>query len=374
MQPSSSTDFVSLASKNWRAILLCLVLGVCGSVIYLFLAPRWYSATLTVVPAQRQDSMAMSLAAKLPVAFDSMSTDVQRIQAVFSSASVLDEVIDRFDLRHRYGVSYREEARKFLGEHCVTGVDKKSGVVSLTCEDKDPKIAFGMAAYFGDVGNRVFKRVSASSAREERIFLETQVQKARKEVDDLSQKLREFQEKHHVVDLSEQSKAVISAMATIQGELLSKQLELSYVSSFSAPTESNVLQLSKQIRILQSKLDQLGAQSSVPVTNVAAGSGTFFPAAMNVPELRFELEQLVREQKIRETVFFLLTQRFEMAKVDEARDTSTFQILDHPTIPTYRSRPRTKNTLIAGVGGGLVAAFGWIFVPFWWKRRTRVIA
>jgi len=58
-----------------------------------------------------------------------------------------------------------------------------------------------MTAFFGEVGNRVFGRISASSAREERRFLETQVVKARKDVDEASRKLREFQEKHRVIDL-----------------------------------------------------------------------------------------------------------------------------------------------------------------------------
>ena len=93
---------------------------------------------------------------------------------------------------------------------------------------------------------------------------------------------------------------------------------------------------------------------------------------MNVPQLRFEFEQLMREQKIEETVFGLMTQRFEMARVDEARDTSTFQILDHPTLPTYRTRPSRKRAVTLGaIAGG---AFGAVLalVPVWWRRRVRV--
>src|SRR5262245_21246662 len=111
-----------------------------------------------------------------------------------------------------------------------------------------------MAAYFGEAGNRVFGTISASSAREERRFLESQVVKARQDVDQASRKLREFQEHNKVIDLPEQSKAVISAMASLQGELVSKQLELSYLNSFSSRTESSVVQLQQQIAIMQAKL------------------------------------------------------------------------------------------------------------------------
>ncbi len=372
---TQQTDYLVLVSQRWRIVMCGVLLGLAAGILYAFLTPPWYAATLTVVPSQRsQDTTAMSLAARLPGALDMVSTDVQRIQAVLQSRSVADEVIQKFELLKHYGETHIEKARAKLAEHCVTNADKRSSLVSLTCEDHDPKRAMEMAAYFGEVGNRVFGRVSASSAREERRFLEDQVIKARKDVDDASQKLRAFQEAHKIIDLPEQSKAVISAMASIKGELISKQLELSYLSSFSARTEASVVQLQQQIAIMESKLAQLEKQAQVErqSTGSATGSGSadFFPNAMNVPELRFELEQLMREQKIRETVFDLMTQRFEMAKVDEARDTSTFQILDQPTLPTYRSRPKRSKCAVTGVAGGVGAALAWILLPVWWRRRA----
>jgi capsule polysaccharide export protein KpsE/RkpR len=361
--------------QRWKLIALAAVIGACAGATYLFVAPPWYEATLTVVPSQRsQDAAAMSLASKLPFGFDSMTTDVQRIHAVLISASVADAVIEKFDLDHRYGTSHREKTRMALAEHCRAAFDRKSSVVSLTCEDKDPKVAMQIASYFGEVGNRVFGRISASSAREERKFLEAQVAKARSDVDQASEKLRQFQEEHKIIDLPEQSKAVISAMASIQGDLLSKQLQLSYLSSFSAPTESQVVQVQEQIEIMKRKLAQLEDESTAkPGAGSASGSDNkeFFPDAMRVPDLRYQLEQLLREQKIQETLFFLLTQRYEMAKVDEARDTSTFQILDEPTLPTMKSRPRRGTTLIATTALAAVLAAAWVLIPAWWRSRVR---
>jgi uncharacterized protein involved in exopolysaccharide biosynthesis len=138
------------------------------------------------------------------------------------------------------------------------------------------------------------------------------------------------------------------------------------------------VQLQQQIAIMEAKLKQLeeARRIEVPAT-VGSGSSSrlddkradFFPQAMTVPELRFQLEQLMREQKIQETVFALMTQRYEMAKIDEARDTSTFQILDHPTLPTYRSRPNRKKIALLGFGSGCALAAVWIVFPVWWRRR-----
>jgi tyrosine-protein kinase Etk/Wzc len=365
----SKSDFVAILVQRWKVIAIICIVGATAGLLYALFAPRWYQATLTVVPSQRStDAAAMSLMAKLPNAVDVFTTDVQRIHAVLASNSVADEVIDRFNLRTRYGVNHREEARVALREHCSSSVDRKSGLVSLTCEDQEPKVAEQMASYFGEVGNRAFGRVSASSAREERKFLESQVLKVRTDVDESSRKLREFQERHKVVDLPEQSKATISAMASIQGDLLSKQLELSYLNKFSSSTEANVVQLRQQIAIMEAKLKQL---EDAQQEKTRGGASEFFPGAMNVPALRFELEQLIRQQKIQETLFFLMTQRYETAKIDEARDTSTFQILDYPTIPTVHSRPRTKRSMGLGIGAGLFAGCAFVLLPIWWTRRFR---
>lgn len=366
----SDDDLLLVIVRRWRTFLCTAAFGCAAALTYAFLAPPWFDATLTVIQSQRShESAAMSLAAKLPGAFDAISTDVQRIDAVLTSNSVSDAVIEKFKLDDRYGTSHREQTRSALWSHCRTHVDHKSGIVALTCEDKNPQTAAAIAAYFGEVGNQVFARVSGSSAREEEKFLEAQVAKARTDVDTASAKLRDFQEQHKIVDLSEQSKAVISAMASLEGDLLSKQLELSYVSGFSSAHEASVTQLQQQITIMQAKLAELQTQS--PSRGSGVGSSDFFPSAMKVPELQLQLEQLLRELKVRETVFAMLTQRYEMARVEAARDTSTFQILDHPSAATYRARPRRGRMGVIGIGLGLLVGAGWVLVPLWWRRRMR---
>lgn len=377
---TADQDLVLLVVRRWRAILIFAALGLGAGAAYALLATEYFSARLTVVPSTpSRDQAALALASKLP-GLDMTSADSKRIEAVLTSASVSDEVIEKFKLRERYGSTHLELVRAALWKHCSTSVDRKSGVVALVCEDTSPEMARDITAYFGEVGNRVFRRISASSASEEARFLDVQVANARRDVDEASRALREFQELHKIVDLPEQSKAVISAMASLKGELLSKQLELSYVSTFSARTEANVIQLQQQISILSSKLRQLEASQQGNAAAAGSGSGSagagatgsgseFFPGAMAVPQLRFQLELLLRDQKIKETVFGLLTQRYEVAKVDAARDTSTFQILDQPTLPTLRSRPVRRKIAMLGLFGGLAAGGLWILGPVWWRRR-----
>jgi capsule polysaccharide export protein KpsE/RkpR len=281
------------------------------------------------------------------------------------SRAVTDAVIDRFSLGQRYGDDYIEATRRDLWRHCSTKIDKKPGVVTVTCEDKDPRTAQAMTAYFAVVGNKILRHVSASSAGEERRFLEERVAEAKRDANEASARLREFEEKHKIIDLPEQSKAVVSEIASIKGDLLSKQLELEYLHGFSSSDESTAVQLRRQVGVMQSKmrtLEDMPDQDADPVgesppkkRSAASNQGQdIFPVAMTVPKLRFELGELYREQKIQETLFMLLTQRYEMARVDEARDTSVFQVLDEPVVPTHHSAPKRAQLVIIGLLLGLI--------------------
>lgn len=356
-------DVLLLLLRRWRTICVFAVLGVAVGVACASLATPWYAASIMVMPSRRSPEGGGPGAA-LPYGLDALAIDAQRIRSVLGSSSARDAVIERFARDARSGTVDRERMRQALSERCHADVDKDSGLVILTCEDPSPELAAKLAELLGEEGNRVFGNISVSSAREERKFLEAQVEKTRRDLGEASRKLREFQRTYKVIDLPEQSKAVISAMAAIEGEIVSKQLQLSYLAGFSSDTESNVVQLRHQLAVMTAKLRQFE-------TAGATRKSDFFPAATSVPDLRFQLDELVREQKLQEALFFAMNQRYETAKVDEARDTSTFQILDHATVPNQPFRPRrTQMVELAGLlGAGFAGA--WILVPVWWRRRTQ---
>lgn len=369
LRGSMELDLAAQLLPRWRTLLVCAALGLAAGVGYALVAPAWYEARIAVLPAQDGEGSKLAKVAALGAVAGlspTVSNEVQRIHAVLTSVSVADSVIDKFDLMERYGARSMEKARKRLTEHCGAAIELKAGIVTVTCEDQDPIVARALTAAFGEVGNEVFERITVSTARGERRFLEQMVAKTREDVDRSSSALREFQERHHVLDLPAQSKAVISAMATLQGDLISKRLQLSYLQGFASAEEPRVRQLSDQAAIEERELRRLEHSRAD-----GDDSADFFPDALRVPGLRFELEKLLRAQKIDETVYGLLTERLAMARVDEARDTAAFQILDAPTVPTTPSRPRAQRIVALATVAGLAAGVAFLLVPVWWRRRLR---
>jgi len=91
-----------------------------------------------------------------------------------------------------------------------------------------------------------------------------------------------------------------------------------------------------------------------------------------VPELGTELARLVRDVKVQETVYTLLTQQYEQAKIAEARDTPVVQVLDKAVPAERKSRPRPfLNTAIAGTLSLFVAIFLAFFLEYLERMRVR---
>jgi capsule polysaccharide export protein KpsE/RkpR len=372
----SGFDPLALLKARWPVLGAAGALGMVATIAFYLFSPKWYSAEILIVP--KQTSMgglaaAGSMLGQLPLDVGGssglMSSDAERISAILMSRSTGDAVIERFDLIRRYDVDKIEHARDMLRSLCATKVERKANMVLLTCEDTEPAVARDMAEYFGKVGDEGFRRIATSLAGEERKFLEARVAEARGALDKASKALRVFQENSKIIDLPEQSKAVVSAMAALEGELISKRIQLSYLSGFVSKSESSATQVGRQIEALSSELKALQEQRPASESLPGRGAGSdLFPPASEVPGLRYQLEGLYRELKVRETVFLLLTERFESLRLDEARDLSTFVVFDHAALPTHRIRPRGRVMpmgLLAGVAIGAIL----ILLPAWWRDR-----
>lgn len=368
---SSAVDLSFLRSRAPQRRIVATLLGcVLVAGVYAFAAPNWYRSTVTLVPAKPQrggslTSMLGAEAAGLAAGFldvASAGADGQRIAAVLQSLSVTDAVIDRFDLKTRYAEHYQESAREELWRHCDVRVLPKPQLVQLSCEDRDPRFVQEMLTFFAEHGNEAFSRVTISSASEEVRFLEKRVTELRKLADDSAARMRDFQETHRIVDLDTQAKAVVSAMAALNNQRIGKQLELDYARTFSGTDEPSLQQLRSQLGVMGEQLRDLEERPEQPapprrVPRASARNG-LFPSALEVPKLRAEFEKLYRDRRVAEATLIFALERLEGARASEARDVSTFLILDPPALPTRKSRPARGLIVVAAALLGALLGTG----------------
>jgi len=385
-------DLTQQLRRQWLRILVGVIVGGLGAVGYMLFAPRWYKAESIVAPMSPKAGAGLAALASGGGALGGVAgalelmeggiggQETERIAAVFKSNYVTDGLIKKFDLMSKYHDSYVEEAREDVWKHCNAKVDKKPGLINVTCEDKSAETAQAMVEFLGTSGSEALRRMSSSTATAERTFLEQRVARARIDLDESSEKLRQFSEKNKLVELNTQARVLVGTMAELNGQLIARKMELSYLSAYSAAEEPTVKQLQMRIGIIEGQLralensgDSEGTIVALPGKAPRPGASddktTIFPPAGEVPRLQVELAQIYRDVRIQETVFLLLMQMYETARVNEARRTPTFQILDPPVLPTKYVWPKKVIVIPAAMILGIALGACWALGPAWLAMR-----
>jgi uncharacterized protein involved in exopolysaccharide biosynthesis len=97
-----------------------------------------------------------------------------------------------------------------------------------------------------------------------------------------------------------------------------------------------------------------------------------FIALSDAPTVGLEYGRLRRDALIQQKVFELLTQQLELAKIEEAKDDITFQVIDQAIPPEKRIKPkRTQNVLLAGVVSLFLGIFLVFFLEYLAKQKSQ---
>jgi uncharacterized protein involved in exopolysaccharide biosynthesis len=67
--------------------------------------------------------------------------------------------------------------------------------------------------------------------------------------------------------------------------------------------------------------------------------GELYPPLRQLPRLAVPYADLYRRVRVQEAVFELLTQQYEVASIEEAKDTPVIKVIDPPGVPERKSFP-----------------------------------
>jgi len=270
------------------------------------------------------------------------------VVGVLNSRSVADSLVKRFDLKKVYRDRWDKDAREDLADRTNISQDRKSEIITIAVEDRDPARAAAMATDYVDELNRLLALVNTSSAHRERVFIEERLKVVRQELDKASTQLADFSTKTTTLDLKEQGKAMVGAVATLQGELIAYETQLSGLQQIYTPNNVRVRSLQARVNELRHQLEQVRGSGVQPPPGTAEGDEEI-PSFRRLPALGVTYADLYREVKIREAVFETLTQQYEMAKISEAKEIPTVKVLDPANLPEKKSGPPRLVITVLGV-------------------------
>lgn len=371
----------------WSQRKLMLCAAVAGLVLFAaisFMIPSRYDSVTRLMPPDQSNSSTTMLAAMASgigggrgSGLGALAGDLLGLKntgdmfiGVLQSRTVEDVLISRFDLRGRYGDRLVEDARRDLEKKTAISADRKSGIITIQVTDRDPRQAAAMAQEYVDQLNRVVTHLNTSSAGREREFLEQRLTQVKNDLESAEKNFSEFASKNTAIDIPAQGKAMIEAAATLEGQLIASQTELESLRQIY--TDSNVRVRSIQARVeeLKRQLQKLGGSSSDGSPQSVEINGQTIPSIRQLPRLGVPYADLYRNTKVQETIYETLTAEFELAKVQEAKDTPSVKVLDPPDVPEKKSYPPRLLIMTLGSLLTLAASAVWIVVKMSWDTTN----
>src|SRR5262249_51765864 len=143
----------------------------------------------------------------------------------------------------------------------------------------------------------------------------------------------QFASKNGAIDIKEQGRAMVEAAATLEGQLIAAKSELEGLKQIYADNNVRVRSTQARIAELQSQLNKVGGKGENDSSTISNGSDRLYPSLRRLPILGVTFADLYRRTKVQEAVYEALTQQYELAKVQEVKETPSVKILDEARVP-----------------------------------------
>lgn len=352
-----------------RMIARNLVLAVFFFFILGLIWPPTFTARTTLLPPDKQDQQdwlnllnnSPLVRFAVPQARSTSDLFVEILGSRSVGAGVLHHSFQidstQTTLAKNWEITSEEKALKKLYRRTTLSTTEQ-GIIEIAVEMESPELAAAIANAFVAELDRVNQEKSVSAARNSRKYIEAQLENTSQQLTQLADSLTQFQTRYGAIGLDEQMRAVMEQAGAIKGNMIAKQVQLDLMRRSMRPDNPALAAQAAEIAALESQYRSL--QTGKPASNELHAE-YLIPFA-EMPELSRRLAELTREVKVQETIWQLLNQQYHQAKIQEARDTPTVQVLDLARPPEFRTQPKRLLLLLIGTSAVFILSILTAFV------------
>ncbi len=368
----SLLDIFNIIWKRRGLIFLLTFLFGAAATGYAFYAPFIYRAECRILPPGNRGA-AGAIAAQLGGLADFAGLSVgssagQMLIGIIKGDSIVDAIINKFNLMEEYKQEIRLNARRSTLANLETDEDAKSGIVSVAFIDKDPQKAADIANAFVNELQKKLTEMSISSAQERREFFENQLAQAQQELSDAENAMMKYQQSSGVLALGSQTAAILGAIASLRNQIAAKNVEISSLSSYTRKDNPRLRLAQSQLEAMTKELRRLEEeQRRTDDSNTRHGralSSDLLASVGHVPELSVENQRYERALRLAAAKYETMMRQYENARLNEASDISTVQIVDPATPPDWKYKPQRAKIMIIGTMAGFVLGVFWAFFAY----------
>jgi uncharacterized protein involved in exopolysaccharide biosynthesis len=362
--PESDDDEINLLQlllvivrRKLLIIKVCTVVAVL-SVCYSLTLKNIYTATSKFYPPQKESplgSFASLLAQTGPLqGLGGLGGPGDLYLAITKSRTVADAVVKRLDLQKKEdGTTRTLEAARKAAMGAVKVAVGKDGIITVSANSRYSQKAADLANAFVDETIKRSVQLYVTKAGSERTFLEKRLEVVKVELKNAEGDLKAFQEKHKTIKVDAQASVAIEGIARLKAEIAHKEVQL-------ATLRNSMTDESSDVKALQAGISRL--KSQVGSMTGSGGVDSIIPATGNVPGIGVEYVRKVRELKIQEAIFEQLSKQYELAKINENKESSSVQVIDEAVAPLKKSKPRRSIIVLLSTFVAFLGSIVFVFV------------
>ena len=314
-------------------------------VVSLLMTPIFTAKTVMMPPQQQQSGAASALAslgglAGLAGAAAGIKSPDEMYVAFMQSDSLQNAVIKRLNLQERYEAKTLTDTRTVLKGLVRSSSDKKTGLITIEADDKDPSFAAQLANVHVEELRTLLGRLAVTEAQQRRVFYEQQIAKVQDALAAAEQSFRQAKEKSGMQVTSVLAESGVRASAELRGQIAAREVQLQAQSRFATAQNPDMQRISSELSAMRAQLARLEQ----------GGGGE----SQGNPDQQLAVKSY-RDVKVQEAMIEVLIRQYELARVDEAKEGPLLQQVDVATEPERKAKP--KRAMIV-----LVAAFVGLFL------------
>jgi len=355
-------DLALVLAKHKRLIIgiafvACLVALILGFIM----TPIYRAETHLVPPQSLAGQLPSGILTMIPPEFRTLAiqsgaikTTADLVAGIAKSRTLVDNIIDKFNLMDYYHAEKRDVARSALSGAISAKVDEKTSLITIAVEDKDPVMAADMTNAIADELQKLLQGLALTQVSQQRLFLEIQLKQAHHNLMQAEEEFQKYQAQSGLLNVDVQMQALMDSIANIQAQIAVKEVQLKAARTFATAQNPEIKRLQAELAGLKKELKNLEAKAGTDNPN-------FIPAFEEIPKAGMEYARRLRDLKFQETLYETLLQQYQAAVMAEASEGLVLQVIDPAIPPELKIKPRRKLMLIVA---GFLGLFVGIFAAF----------
>jgi uncharacterized protein involved in exopolysaccharide biosynthesis len=359
----SLIDLAIVVGENRRMLFGCsLLAGMVALAASYAIAPTFTSKTVFMPPQQQQSVAASALQSLGSLAGLASGGGIKapgdQYVALMRSVTVSNRVIHAFSLKDVYEAKTMEDTRRELASNVRIELGKRDGLVTVEVSDTSPQRAAGIANQYVDELRRISGELAMTEAQQRRVFFEKQLGQAKIKLTAAQLALQNTGVNARTLRV--EPKAAAEGYASLRAQVTATEVRLQAI-------RGSLTNEAPEVKMGLSQLAALRAQLiRSEMADVSGGNDAYVNA--------------YREYKYQENLFDLFSRQYELAKLDESRESALIQVVDAATPPESKAKPRrgfiaVMTTMVTGLAGlvFVLARHSWLIALQGRRQNLRPI-